>query len=105
MIEISQLASVDFPDWYDTLAEFEHSHKGYLNNVMVRMLNGKKYSLSFIDPSRLQQNLDDNVTEGVHCFTERNLVVIPAVTKTNILLAIEAMLKDGLYEHTFLPGS
>ena len=47
--------SIEFPAWYDELAEFEHVAKGHLSGVSVRLANGKLFVLSFMDPVRLQQ--------------------------------------------------
>lgn len=102
MNKSNQSVSVIFPEWYDALAEFEHTHKGYLNGVIVKVANGKQYSFNFIDPARLQQSLDDNVSEGLNYFSERNLIVLLSVTKDNILTAINAMCKEGIWEETFL---
>jgi len=102
MKKIKQLQNIIFPDWYDELSEFEHSHKGYLSDVVVKTIGGKEYSLYFIDPSRLKQNLEDNISAGTPYYSEKNLVIILNVTKKNMINAINAMFAEGLLEDTFL---
>jgi hypothetical protein len=46
---------IKFPDWYDDRAAYEAPLKGYLSDVEVRLEDGSRYKLYFIDPVRLQQ--------------------------------------------------
>jgi len=102
MTNKDKLMSVVFPKWYEGLAEFEHTYKGYLNDVRIKMASGKVYTLSFVVNQRLGQSLADNVSAGLSYFTEKNLVVIPSIERAIILKAINDMHKDELLENMFL---
>jgi hypothetical protein len=80
-----------FPDWYDDFAEFEHESKGYLEGVALSY-NGRQYLLNFYEPTRLQQDVNDQVaSQGFWMMS--NLVIVPKVTRS----VIEAVVK-GLSE-------
>jgi hypothetical protein len=74
------------PAYFDgDAAEIEE--KGYFGPVPVAAA-GHVFQLFFYDPSRLRQEVSDSL-ESAPCFTEPGLVVLAAVTRSNIESALE----------------
>ena len=92
---------VEFPSWYDDLAEFEHEHKGYLDGVVLRRA-GKSYHVTFYDLARLRQDAEAEFAE-TPLWLRTNLIVIPSVTRTFIERALSALGKEDL-DSLFVEG-
>jgi hypothetical protein len=91
--------TVVFPQWYDARAEYETPAKGHLSEVEIRLEDGSRYQLYFIDPVRLQQTLEDDTEAGRPYFAEPGLVVLPEVSTEAIRQAVPALLRDGYFRH------
>jgi hypothetical protein len=91
--------TVVFPDYFDARAEYEAPLKGYLRDVEVRLEDGSRFLLCFVDPVRLQQTLEDDVASGRPYYTEPGLVVLPEVTTEAIRKAVPGLLADGFFQH------
>jgi|SRR5579884_3782295 len=91
--------TIAFPEWYDARCEQETPLKGYLSDVEVRLEDGSRYKLYFIDPVRLQQTLEDDTAEGKPYYTEPGLVVLPEVTTQAIQQAIRGLLREGYFQN------
>ena len=98
MAVIEKSITVQFPADYDAQSEFETPLRGYLSEVEVE-LDGLRYRLFFIDPVRLEQELQSNVESGRAYFAEPNLVVLPEITTEAIKKAVEGLARDGYFEH------
>jgi hypothetical protein len=96
--EVSQYTVV-FPQWYDARLEYETPAKGYLSGVEVRLGDGLRYQLYFIDPVRLRQTLEDDTEAGRPYFAEPGLVVLPEVSTEAIREAVPALVRDGYFRH------
>src|SRR6266404_1899873 len=59
-----------FPEGFDERQEFEMPSKGYLRDLVVRLEDGAEYQLFFIDPTRLQQDLEADAQEGRDYYAE-----------------------------------
>ncbi len=90
--------TVEFPSDYDARSEHETPSRGYLSEVVVRLEDGCRYQLFFMDMFRLQQELTDNIRDGQPYFSEPNLVVLPYVTTESVRQAVEGMVKEGLLQ-------
>jgi hypothetical protein len=91
--------TVVFPDWYDERARYEHNRKGHLNGVIVRFADGRRYQVSFMDPTRLSQEIEAELHRGEPCFLEPALVVVPEVTPEAIHKALPALVRQNFFEH------
>ena len=78
--------------------QFEAKAKGYLSHVVVEVSDGRKYSVTFYDVTRLQQDLEYEVTTGRMCIAEVGMIVLPEVTLTNITLATTKLSAEGFFE-------
>jgi hypothetical protein len=88
-----------FPEGFDEQQEFETPSKGYLRDVIIRLETGAEYRLFFIDPTRLQQDLEADVESGREYFTEPGMVILPQVTIEAIRKAVSGLWRDGFFHH------
>jgi len=95
--------TVIFPEWYDERAEFEAPAKGYLRDVEVRMQDGSRHRLFFIDPVRLQQDLEADVELGRPYYAEPGMVVLPEVTTEAVRRAVAGLWQDGYFKPAQVP--
>jgi hypothetical protein len=91
--------AVLFPPWFDEQAELEMPARGYLQDVDVRFDEGANYRLYFTDPVRVRQDAERTFETGGIVLAEPGLVVIPEVTRGNILAAVEQLFADKFFEH------
>jgi hypothetical protein len=91
--------TIIFPEWYDARCEYETPFKGYLSDVEVRLEDGSRYKVYFIDPARLQQTLEEDAASGRPYYAEPGLIVLPEVTTQAIRQAIHGLLRDGYFRH------
>lgn len=75
--------NIIFPNWFDELTEFEVKNKGFLINFTV-FVNVVEYCFSFYDIHRLIQDYEETINE-LNFFYEENLVILPEITKDNII--------------------
>ena len=87
--------TIVFPDWYGERCEWEAPARGYLTGVEVHLPDGRRYALTFYDPVRLTQTLEDDGREGRSYFAEPGLVVLPEVSTGAIQAAVPGLLRDG----------
>lgn len=96
-MEASSYPKLHLPEWFDERAEFETTFKGYLNDVEVELEDGDRYRVFFIDPTRLRQDLEEEVRLGMPYFAEVGMIVLPEVTINNAKAAIKSLLEDGFF--------
>jgi hypothetical protein len=89
--------TISFPEGYDDRLEFETPSKGYLPDVVVQLEDGTRYKLFFIDPMRLEQDLQADVANGREYYAEQGMVVLPEVTTETIRKAVSGLLRDGFF--------
>jgi hypothetical protein len=94
--ELEKLA-IQFPEGYDDRLEFETPSKGYLSDVVVRLPDGSEYKLFFIDPTRLQQDLEADIESGRNYYAEPGMVLLPRVTTDAIHQAVSCLWRDGFF--------
>ena len=75
---------IKYPIEWSKKDKLERPSKGWLDNVIVTTENGKEYTLSFYDPVRLSQDLEEEIKMGKTAIIEKGLLVIKQVTKENI---------------------
>jgi hypothetical protein len=85
---------VHFPYYFDE-REWEVTAKGWFSDLLVEY-GDRVYRPVFYDPTRLAQEIADEVTSAREYFIAQNLVVVRAVTRSNIVAAL-----DGLSERHF----
>ena len=88
---------IHLPDWFDELAAFHHEKKGWLANVPVT-LDGHRYLVTFYDPVRLSQDIEEELKQKP-VFFEPNLIVVPTVTEEDMQKALEVIVSEGRAIH------
>jgi hypothetical protein len=91
--------TIIFPEGYDAPSEYETPSRGYLSHVVVRLDDGSRYQMFFIDPVRLGQELADDTQRGHPFFAEPNLIVLPEVTTESVRTAVAGLVKEGFFQH------
>ncbi|MGO4213023.1 hypothetical protein AB4Y89_02675 [Terriglobus sp. 2YAB30_2] len=76
---------------FDDYTAWEVEQKGWFGACVLRFPDGSSLPVTFFDPVRLQQEIDFTFKQGATCFSEAGLIVIPTVTKENMLTAIESL--------------
>jgi hypothetical protein len=84
---------INFPEYFDDYAT-EIEAKGYFDDLTVDA-GGARYKPLFYDTARLRQEYEDHLRGGAAAFAERNLVVLPKVTKATIEAAIDELARTG----------
>ena len=90
---------VFFPDWFDERAEWEAERKGWLPGVEIETGDGSRYPVTFFDPVRLAQDLEEMTRHGTPVFIEIGLVVIPTITRVAILQAVPELVRQRFFDH------
>lgn len=75
-----QLRSLVFEGGFDERDEYETLLRGYRSHVVAELEDGSKYRVTFYDPVRLKQVLDDEVAAGMPFFAEPGLIIVSEVT-------------------------
>jgi len=89
--------TISFPEGYDDRLAFETPSKGYLRDVVVHLEDGSSYKLFFIDPVRLQQDLQADVASGHEYYAEPGMIVLPEVTTETIQKAVSGLWREGFF--------
>src|SRR5215212_7951824 len=87
------------PEGFDERREEEMQLRGYLSQVVVQLETGRKYALFFVDPVRLESELDDVVRMGDSCMAEVGMVILPEVTMKNIRAAIDSLVTRKYFDY------
>ncbi|MBP6632801.1 MAG: hypothetical protein KBG28_17695 [Kofleriaceae bacterium] len=90
--------SIEYPTDFDDYLWFERSCKGWFKLPVT--LGDRRYEVCFYDPTRLGQDIAAEFEGGSLFFCERNVIVVPEVTRANMDAAIGAMAATG--QHTLL---
>jgi hypothetical protein len=78
--------------------EYETPLRGYRSDVIAQLEDDSEYSMSFYDPTRLKQVLEDEVASGSRFFTEVGLVILPEVTHENMETAARELGRQGFFD-------
>jgi len=89
---------IRFPEGFKERMEMEMTSRGYLSSVMVQ-LGEEQYRLFFYDPTRMQQDLEEETKLGRCYLAEPNLVLLPEITTENIEKAILGLCQNGYFQH------
>lgn len=76
------------PEDLDEQDLFEMRYKGWFS-AEVEMIDGRRFSVSFFDPVRLQQTIVDVFQLNLPCLAEVGLVILPEVTIERIQQSLE----------------
>ncbi len=88
-----------FPPEFDERAEYEMTLKGYLCGGEVELTDGRRFPVTFFDPIRLGQDLEEMARRGEPAFIEPALVVIPEVTRDGIMRTLPELVRQQFFDH------
>ena len=91
------LPKLMFKYGWDERDEVETPMKGCRSDGLVCCEDGKTYSVYFIDPIRLQQDLEAEVECGSPFLAPPGLIVISELTRTAMETAIARLWKQGYF--------
>jgi hypothetical protein len=83
---------------WDEKDEVETLRKGCRSDGIVSLSDGTTYSVYFIDPVRLQQDLEEEVELGSPFLAPPGLIVIPELTRSAMENAIAQLWKRGYFD-------
>ena len=94
-----EMFTVQFPAWYDELAETEMYNKGHLTGCVVQLADGRRYPVAFMDSVHAREEAHERFEQGYACLTEPGLVIVPEVTKEAIQRAVAHLVQSGFFDH------
>lgn len=86
------------PDYFDERAEAEALMKGYISGARVQLENGARYSVYFIDPVRLKQDLESETESGRPYIAEPGMIVLNEITISNIEQVLASLAEEKFFE-------
>ncbi|GAA6623706.1 hypothetical protein [Scytonema sp. NUACC26] len=92
------LPKLVFKYGWDERDDVETPMKGCRNDGIVLCEDGKTYSVYFIDPIRLQQDLEEEEELGSPFLAPPGLIVLPELTRSAMENAIEQLWKQGHFD-------
>ena len=92
-----KLTRLTFEYGFDARDEFETPLRGYRSHVVAELSDGSRYRLSFFDPVRLKQELDEECRAGRAYFAEPGLIILPEVTREAMEVAAAALCEEGFF--------
>ncbi|MBV7269073.1 hypothetical protein [Winogradskyella luteola] len=81
----------------DELMDLESLHKGYRNDIIVKVGN-LFYKLNVYDMVRLKQDFEAEISEYGYFQIESNLIIVEEVTKENIKKTVKELEKQNYFE-------
>jgi hypothetical protein len=99
MVLTTPACKFHFPPDFDEQAEYEMTPKGYLCGGEVELADGRRFPVTFFDPVRLAQDLEEMARHGPAALIEPGLVVIPEVTREGILSTLPELVSQQFFDH------
>jgi hypothetical protein len=87
-----------FEGGYSEQDEYEAFSGGYRSHVYAKLENGATYRLTFYDPIRLKQMLDDETAFGTPFLADPGLIVLHDVTRENMERAARELTATDFYD-------
>ena len=91
---VPEIPMLKFPLGFGERDEWEMERKGFVY-AFLEFKDGRKYSVMFIDPVRLHQDIQDTLQSGSSYYFERNMVVVRDVTMGGIENIIPDLIRNG----------
>ena len=85
-------------DGFGQRDEHETPLRGYRADVIAQLEDDTEYPMSFYDPTRLKQVLEDEVASGSPYFTEVGLVILPEITRENMEKAAAEVCRQEFFD-------
>ncbi len=83
---------------WDDKDDEETSMKGYRSDGIVQCSEGEMYPVYFIDPIRLQQDLEAEEELGSAFLAEPGLIILPEVTREAMENVVRQLWEQGYFD-------
>jgi hypothetical protein len=93
------MARLVFPDDFDERAEDEAETRGCLSHVLVELEDGRRFAVAFVEPLRLEQDLDVMSDHGRPWIAEVGMIVLPEVTRPAMENAVADLVSRGFFDY------
>ncbi len=95
---MAQLVKLNFEAGYGARDEFETPARGYRSDVLAELDDGSVYRVTFYDPVRLAQTVEDDDRSGTPYFTEPGLIIVPKVDREHMERAAAELARVGFFD-------
>jgi hypothetical protein len=96
------MAKLIFLNGFTERDAYEAAARGYLSHVVVALESKLLYPITFYDPIRLKQDLDDMAANGVGFIAEPGIIILQEITIEMMESSVQVLSKQGYFDH-FLP--
>lgn len=96
-MELSRFVRLIFEHGMDENDEAEARMRGYRSHVWIELSDGTKHRVTFFDPVRLTQELEQETGLGRPFVGEPGLIVVPEVTKEYMETAARTLANEGFF--------
>ena len=83
---------------FDERMAYESEAKGYLGSCEVELEDGSRHGVTFYDPARLAQDLQEEAKLGRPFIAEQGMIVLEAITLANMLAAVRKLVSEGFFK-------
>jgi hypothetical protein len=94
---MARLIKLAFEGGYGERDEFETPLRGYRSDVLAELDDGSVYRITFYDPVRLTQTVEDDARSGTPYFTEPGLIIVPKVDREHMERAAAELAGAGFF--------
>jgi hypothetical protein len=96
-MEPPKFTKLVFEHGMDEHDEAEAQMRGYRSHAWVEMSDGTRHRVTFFDPVRLTQELEQETKLGRPFVSEPGLVVVPEVTRKYMETAARTLADEGFF--------
>ena len=97
IIHVDDNGSLQFPKEF-AAAAIEADERGYMSHVVVSFANGSRYPVFFVEPVRLQQELEQSCKTGQRQFVEVGLVVVPDLRLETLKTTVQTLIDKRYFD-------
>jgi hypothetical protein len=90
--------ALSFTRDFDEMTAWEAEQKGWFECGVVTLPGGLRIPVSFWDPVRLAQDLQEGLKAGRVCLAEPALIVVPSVTREYMERAVGELFRSGYFD-------
>ena len=101
-MEIDNIPCVMFDNEFGEREEFEAKSRGYLSGVQAVFVDGRTYDLTFWSCTRLQQDLEDLIPQGIFHIADPGMIVVSEITLP-IIQSVVLRLNQEQYFESLVP--
>ena len=96
-MEPPKFTKLIFEHGMDERDEVEAQMRGYRSHVWVEMSDGTRHRVTFFDPVRLTQELEQEARLGRPFVGEPGLIIVPEVTREYMETAARTLADEGFF--------